>query len=74
MAITDECINCGACIDESPSEMIIEIDDDYRYNTYCPNLSEVSGDGKTAIVGSEAYAEWENLRDVCPASAIREVG
>ncbi len=75
VAITDDCVSCGACVDESPSEMIIECDvDDYQYNPGCPNLCCVSGDGKTAVVGSEAYEEWENLRDICPASAIVEVG
>jgi ferredoxin len=71
--ITDDCVNCGACLDVSPSEMIIEIDDDYQYNPDS-NLSGVSGDGKTAQCGSGAFAEWEELRDVCPVSAIIEYG
>ena len=72
--ITDECVNCGACIEESPSEMIIESGGEYIYNIQSGAIYSVSDGGKTATIGSGSFDEWETLRDVCPAEAIVEIG
>ena len=70
VGITDDCINCGVCVDESPSEMIIESNDEYIYNIQSEAIVWVYDGGKT----SSLIEEWEILRDACPVSAIVEIG
>lgn len=74
VGITDECIHCGSCVPESPSEMIIESDGEYIYNIQSGAISSVSDGGKIATLSSESFDEWETLRDVCPVEAIIEIG
>ena len=62
MRITEECINCGACIDECPNMAIVGEDkhpqgEDLHY-IFADKCDECGGGGSIACV------------DVCPSDAI----
>ncbi len=68
MVITEECINCAACIDECESNAIFEAGDDYIVNDESkPALSE----DLTYIV-PELCDDCKACVDVCAVDAIEE--
>ena len=71
--ITEECINCGACIDECPEEAIRgEIPDEIS-----EGMSEMvdftSGESEgTFIIDPEKCTDCGSCVEVCPVDAIVE--
>lgn len=61
--ITDECINCDACISECPNNAIYEPDDNWTYaegtslsgTTEVPGGAEVDADASNEPVSDEFY-------------------
>jgi ferredoxin len=59
MKITDECISCGACEPECPTESISEGDGIYVINA-------------DTCVECEGYADSPQCVDVCPVECIEK--
>ena len=57
MKITDECISCGACEPECPTEAISEADDIYVIDT-------------ALCVECEGYFDTQQCIEVCPVECI----
>ena len=61
--ITDECINCDACLPECPNTAIYEPDDEWRYSdetelsgtTVTPDGREVDADEENEPISDEFY-------------------
>ncbi len=70
--ITDDCINCGACLDECPVEAIFEPEDD----TYIEDQS-YSEDYfyivPSICVNCEGHFDEPQCLSVCPVDAIFQI-
>ncbi len=68
MKITDDCINCAACIDECPTTAIFSAGDEYS----------LEGETKPAISDDHTYivpelcTDCKSCVEVCPVDAIVE--
>ena len=68
MYITDECINCAACIDECEHDAIYEAGEGYTING---ESKEALSDEFTYIV-PELCDDCKSCADVCAVDAIEE--
>jgi len=72
LTITEDCINCNACIDECPNNAIFASGEPYTIDgTEYPALS----DEHTYIVNDlckmcEGYADSPSCMSVCPSDAV----
>ena len=68
MSITDECINCGACITECDSNAIFEAGQEFSYEgkTY-PPLSET-----ISFIVPQLCTDCKTCVDACTMDAIVE--
>lgn len=74
MIITDECINCGACKVECPTEAVYEPGEGYQVNK--KNYPSVSDE--YFFIASEICNECEGFEkirciNVCPMDAIKKL-
>lgn len=68
MTVSDECINCGACVNECESNAIYNCGDEYTLNgKTMPALSE-----DHSFIVPELCQNCKACADVCAVGAIQE--
>ncbi len=74
MYITDECINCNACIDECPSNAIFASGEEYTLNgeTHAPLSDDYTFIVKDICTKCEGYADSPSCMEACPTGAVIE--
>jgi ferredoxin len=72
IVITDDCINCNACIDECPSNAIYGAGESYEVNgEKKPPMSEdLTFSVPELCTMCEGYSDAPSCIDVCPSDAI----
>jgi len=72
IVITDDCINCNACIDECPSNAIYEPGTEYEVNGETkPAMSDdITFSVPELCTMCEGYSDEPSCIDVCPSDAI----
>jgi ferredoxin len=75
LKITEDCINCNACIDECPNNAIFNAGDTYKIDDV--EMSTLSDDF-TFIVPElckmcEGYSDSPSCISVCPSDAVIEL-
>jgi ferredoxin len=72
MQITDECINCNACIDECPSNAIFAADEPYKLNgeEHAAPSDEFSYIVKELCTHCEGYSDEASCVTNCPTDAV----
>jgi len=73
--ITDDCINCNACIDECPSNAIYSPGEEYVVHgeTRPPLSEEISFSVPELCTMCEGFSDEPSCIAVCPADAILNV-
>lgn len=72
IVITDDCINCAACIDECPSNAIFDAGTSYEVNgeTRPPMSNDITFSVPDLCNMCEGYSDTPTCIDVCPSDAI----
>ncbi|HOJ02899.1 MAG TPA: 4Fe-4S binding protein [Bacteroidota bacterium] len=72
IVITDDCINCNACIDECPSNAIYAAGESYVVNgeTRAPMSEDITFSVPELCTMCEGYSDSPSCIDVCPSDAI----
>jgi ferredoxin len=72
IVITDDCINCAACIDECPSNAIFDAGESYELNgeTKPPLSDDYTFSVPELCTMCEGYSDTPTCIDVCPSDAI----
>jgi ferredoxin len=72
MLITEECINCNACIDECPNNAIFTAGEEYTIDgqTFAPLNEDYSFIVNDLCKKCEGYAPTPCCIDACPTGAV----
>ena len=70
--ISEECIGCEKCVEESQSENFAMKDGSAIFQQGC--VGAIWDNGKTASAGTECADEILKTAEICPVDAIQEIG